>query len=79
MIHQHSPLQALAIRYFDGEGEPTTATFYANLNFLQCVWRMTREPRLRVRVTCAPAVDAASSTRRALAANAEAFIRRALA
>lgn len=79
VIDRNAPMQALAIRYFDGEGNRTTVTFYANRNFLQCIWRMTAEPRLKVHVTCAPAVPASGQSRGELAAAAEGFIRAVLA
>lgn len=78
VIDHNVPLQPVAIHYEDTHGAASTAPLYADLNFMQSVWRMTRERSLKVRVTVGGPIDAADRTRRELAAAAREVIRAAL-
>ena len=72
-------MQAVALRYRDARGEPTTAATYGDESFLASFWRICGEPGLRVDVVVAMPLPARGRHRRELAREAETLIRRELA
>lgn len=72
-------VQPLALRYLDGEGRITTAPAYCgDTSLLASVCSIAAAPRLSARLDILPPVGSLAVERRALAASAEASIRRAL-
>jgi 1-acyl-sn-glycerol-3-phosphate acyltransferase len=79
IIDAGGPLQAIALRYCDPDGSTSDCVEYVgDTTFAQSYWRVCGARQLAVEVTLFPPVPAAHSTRRQLAADAEASIRSAV-
>lgn len=75
-IDAGAPVQAVAIRYYDANGRRTTAAaFYGRMTLMQSLWRIVREPRLRVRLDVSPPFFTRGADRKVLAHTLEAWVR----
>lgn len=78
-IDADRPVQPLALRYLDADGQPTTAAAYCGeTTFLQSLRRIVAMPSLAVRLEVLPLLDGRGAERRALTGAAERSIRCAL-
>lgn len=79
IVDAQGHLQPVALRYRDASGRPSTAPAYGDESFAASFWRVCGERGLAVDVIVPAAIPARAQHRRALAREAEAAIRTALA
>lgn len=74
----HTPVQSVALRYYDQSGKRTVqASYVGKTNLLVSIWRISGLQQILVKVDCAPLINTASVTamdRSALKKAAEDFI-----
>jgi 1-acyl-sn-glycerol-3-phosphate acyltransferase len=79
IIESAGYVQPVAIRYRTRTGDISRAPAYDDVTFLHSFWRICGERAIVADIVAAPPLPAAGRHRRALAADAEALIRAALA
>lgn len=53
-IDAKAPIQAVTLRYYDGEGQRTDLPSYAEVNLFQSLWRIVSMRKIRIRLDFSP-------------------------
>jgi len=53
-IDAKAPIQAVTLRYYDGEGQRTDLPSYAEVNLFQSLWRIVSMKKIRIRLDFSP-------------------------
>ncbi len=76
-INSCAPVQAIALRYYDGEHRTVAPSYAGSINLLKSLWRIVSVPELHIRIDFAPLIETAGQTeqdRFSIKDTAESFI-----